>query len=200
MLKVKFIFSGKIKTQGKESLNYLSLNCLSKTIKKNLYLLYMNDEVFTGIFSKIDDIFQKCKEMQQLFSKAKIYPTERLIGLFKCSKKRWKVYENEKKHENFTSSITQNAFKTNHRLNCDDKCLIYLLACKKCFKQYVGVTQKYFVKDGTTTKIMPESFSEKKVVRSNIFQSPGHTGFMEGFCLTFIDEANSFIPTMSKDY
>ena len=29
-------------------------------------------------------------------------------------------------------------FKVNHKFNCDDKCLIYLLTCSQCRKQYVG--------------------------------------------------------------
>ena len=32
------------------------------------------------------------------------------------------------------------SFKINHKLDCDDNCLIYLLTAKCCGKQYVGET------------------------------------------------------------
>ena len=52
MSKVKFNFSNIINPKAKEEKGvplvvtcYHSLNCLSKTIRGNLHLLYMNDEV-----------------------------------------------------------------------------------------------------------------------------------------------------------
>ena len=65
---------------------------------------------------------------------AKIYPNERSVGLFKSGKKCLDVYKSVNKIENSTSLVTQKAYSVNHRLNCDDKCSIYLLTCKKCFK------------------------------------------------------------------
>ena len=65
---------------------------------------------------------------------AKIYPNERSVGLFKCGKKRCEVCKCVNKIKNFTSSVTQKAFKVNHCFNYDHKCSIYLLMCKKCFR------------------------------------------------------------------
>ena len=31
-----------------------------------------------------------------------------------------------------------------HQLNCNSKCLVYLLTCKVCLKQYVGQTVEHF--------------------------------------------------------
>ena len=59
--------------------------------------------------------------------------------------------------QNFTSSVKFKTCKLNHRLNCEYKCLIYLLTCKKFFKQYVCETAEIFAKDGTTAKVMPGS-------------------------------------------
>ena len=44
----------------------------------------------------------------------------------------------------FTSSVTKEEFKINHCFNCNEKCLIYLLTCKVCLKQYVGQTVDEF--------------------------------------------------------
>ena len=50
---------------------------------------------------------------------AKIYPNERSVGLFKCGKKRCEVCKCVNKIKNFTSSVTQKAFKVNHCFNYD---------------------------------------------------------------------------------
>ena len=47
--------------------------------------------------------------------------------------------------------------KINYR-NSDDKCLIYVLICKKCFKGSAGETTEVLVKVGTTIKIMSGNF------------------------------------------
>ena len=47
--------------------------------------------------------------------------------------------ENVNITDSFTSSVTQNTYKIDHKLNCDDKCLIYLLA----FTQYVDAFLNY---------------------------------------------------------
>ena len=44
----------------------------------------------------------------------------------------------------FSSTVTEEMFKINHKLNCDDKCLIYLFMCKCCGKQYFGETTGEF--------------------------------------------------------
>ena len=46
--------------------------------------------------------------------------------------------------DTFTSSITGETNKINHRLDCNDECLVYLLTCNKCKKQYTGQTTDNF--------------------------------------------------------
>ena len=66
---------------------------------------------------------------------AKIYPAQRTVGSFKCTKKLCEVCEVVNIADSFTSSATQNTYKINNKLTCEDKCLIYLLTCKQCWKQ-----------------------------------------------------------------
>ena len=40
----------------------------------------------------------------------------------------------------FTSAVANKIYKINHQFECNKKCLVYLLTCKKCLKQYVGQT------------------------------------------------------------
>ena len=155
MSKVKFNFSRKIKPKGKEENDVLlivtyhpSLNCLSKIFRENLYityLLYMNDHVKRVSSSKLIS-FRNAKKLSSYLVRAKIYPFERSGGSYKCGKKCWEVWENLNKTESFTSSVTFIAYKINHRLNCNNKCLFYLLMCQKCrnynWRNYRNISQK----------------------------------------------------------
>ena len=69
-----------------------------------------------------------------------MYPLERKFGSEKCGRSRCEVCLNIEETDTFTSTTTGESFKINHQLNCDDNCLIYLLTCKCCGKQYVGET------------------------------------------------------------
>ena len=44
----------------------------------------------------------------------------------------------------FTSFTTKKIYKINSSFDCNNKCLIYLLSCKSCSKQYVGNTTNHF--------------------------------------------------------
>ena len=71
--------------------------------------------------------------------------------------KRCKVCENVNITDSFTPSVTQNTYKINHKLNCDNKCLMYLSACKKSWKQYAGETTNAFRQRSNNYKTTPES-------------------------------------------
>ena len=60
------------------------------------------------------------------------------MGSKGCGKKRCEVCVNVCETDTFSSTVTEETFKINHKLNCDDKCLIYLCTCESCGKQYVG--------------------------------------------------------------
>ena len=38
----------------------------------------------------------------------------------------------------FTSDFTGGTYNTNHKRGCEDNCLVCLLLCEYCGKQYVG--------------------------------------------------------------
>ena len=92
------------------------------------------------------------------------YPLE----IFK--RRRSKVCSNVTEADTFSSTVTGETFQINHELNCDSKCLIYLLKCKFCKKQYVGETTDAF-QGGTITRTMIENFREMKVACNNVFMS-----------------------------
>ena len=101
-------------------------------LNKHLYLLQMVKEDFP------------CCTHSQL--SAKLYLLKRVVGSFRCNKHRYEVCISVIETDTFTA--TGESFKINQKFNCDlklkfncdDKCLIHLLTCNQCRKQYVGQT------------------------------------------------------------
>ena len=45
----------------------------------------------------------------------------------------------------FASTVTAETYIINHKFNCNDKCLVYLLICNCCKKQYLDQTVDEFL-------------------------------------------------------
>ena len=80
--------------------------------------------------------FRSARKLSSYLVRAKLYPLERTFG----SCKRCEVCDNVTETSTFNSTVTQNTYKVNHQLDCSEKCLLYLLTCNECFKQYVRQT------------------------------------------------------------
>ena len=62
----------------------------------------------------------------------------------KCGKKTCEICMNVSEANKITSNLTGKTYKINHKLTCDVNCLIYLLSCNCCGKQYVRETTDNF--------------------------------------------------------
>ena len=113
------------------------LSKLSSIIHRNLYLLYMNQDVKNVFTPGTMVSYRSTRKISSYLVRAKLYPLERKVGSEKCGRSRCEVCLNTQETDTFTSSTTGESFKINHKFNCDDNCLIYLLTCKCCDKQYV---------------------------------------------------------------
>ena len=60
------------------------LKSQSKIISKNLYLLYMDEELKRVFTPEPMVSFKSSRNMSSYLVRAKLYPTERLVGSFKC--------------------------------------------------------------------------------------------------------------------
>ena len=60
--------------------------------------------------------------------------------------------------DTFTSTFTGENFKLNHRFDCNDKCLVYLMTYNKCKKQYTGQTTDHFRSRRNNYKSKSRSF------------------------------------------
>ena len=108
------------------------------------------------------------------------------------------------KRTHFRTHITDETYKINHKLNCDDNCLIYLLSCKCCGKQYVGETTDSFryrwnnYKDNDGKHSRKESCMQEHMFKH--FNSMRLNGFLNNVSITLIDKTDGKNPKKRKDY
>ena len=149
----------------------------------------MNDTVEDTFTPRPIVSFRTSQKLSSYLVRAKLYPLERTVGSRKCSKKRCKVCENFQNSDTFRSSATSETFKINHRLTCDDKCLVYLFTCKTCSKQYTGETTDQF--KWNNYKSNDRKFKRgEPCMEENLnehFYSDGHNGFLKDVTITSID-------------
>ena len=79
--------------------------------------------------------FRVARKLNSYLVRTKLYPLHRKVGSEKCAKNRCDVFDYVSDTYTFTSTVTGESFKINYQLNCDDRCIIYLLTCKQCQKQ-----------------------------------------------------------------
>ena len=121
-----------------------NFNNLSFLIHKNLQFLYADPET-KRIFTPAPFVsFRSAGNLKSFLVRSKVYLLERKVGSTKCNGKRCQVCLKISKTDNFESFQTKQKYRINHHLNCNDKCLIYLLSCKVCGLQYVGSTTDEF--------------------------------------------------------
>ena len=68
---------------------------------------------------------------------AKIYPLEGTVGSYLCRSKQYRECNNITDTDSFICSNDQTNFKINHKFDCNEQSLIYLITCNRCFKQFL---------------------------------------------------------------
>ena len=163
--KVKFnVDNKKLNNRLKKGIPFVvtfhpKLKVLQNIIKKHLCLLYMNDEVKRVFTPKPMVPFTSSRKISSYLVKAKLYPIERTVGSFRCGNNRCEVCKYITEIDTITSSVTGETYKINHRLECNDKCLVYLLTCKN---NILVKVLKTFVVDGIITSLKVKVLKEEK--------------------------------------
>ena len=131
----------------------------------------MNNQVKKVLSPKPMISFRSARKMSSYLVRTKLYPEERTKGSFKCGSKPCEVclYVNET--STFASTVTGETYIINHKFNCNDKCLIYLLTCNCCKKQYVVKLSTNSVLDGTIIKVIVGNINVVKHVYNNTYMS-----------------------------
>ena len=104
----------------------------------------MNEETKKAFSPRPRISFRSPSKRSSYLVRAKLFSLDRVVGSTKCGKKRCEVCMNISETNTFTGNVTGETYKTNHKVTCDDNCLIYLFSCKCCGKEYVGETTDSF--------------------------------------------------------
>ena len=123
------------------NLNFKNLRIL---ICKNLQFLYADPETKRVFMPAPFVSFRNVRNLKSFLVRSKVYLLERKVGSAKCNGKCCQVCLNINETDTFESFQTKQKCKINHHLNCNVKCLIYVLSCKVCVLQYVGSTSNKF--------------------------------------------------------
>ena len=103
----------------------------------------------------------------------------------------------------FSSTVTGDTFKINHSFNCDNKCLICLVTCKRCNKQDTGETTDLFCNRWNNYKDNPRKFDRKEsCMQEHLhkhFQTEGHKGFLNEASAALIDKTDGKEPKKEED-
>ena len=136
--------------------------------------------------------------------RTKLYTLHRKVGSKKYAKNLREVRDYVTDTGTFTSTVTGESFKINHQLSCDDRCMIYLLTCKQCQKQYNRETTDDFrfrwnnYKSNSRKVGRKESCMQEHFYRH--FSSPGHRGFLNDISGKLIDKTDESDPKKQEDY
>ena len=109
-------------------------------LNKHLHILYIDQEAKNVFTPGPMATFCSACNLSSYLVREKLYPMERIVGWHKCQGKRCEVCLNVQETSCFSSSVTKKTDKINHQFECNERCLVYLLTCKKFLKQYAGQT------------------------------------------------------------
>ena len=84
--------------------------------------------------------FRNSRKICSYLVRPKLYPVERSVGSFISKRPHCQICTNVNETDIFACTVTGETYKINHQFVCMEKCLIKLLSCNKCRKQYVGQT------------------------------------------------------------
>ena len=120
----------------------------------------------------------------------------------KCDSKRQKAGKHVTETDTFTSIVTGKSFKINHQFDGHDKCLVYLLTCSKCKKQYTSETTGQFSSRWNSYKSKSRSFDRgEECKREHLykhFENKSHSGFCDNFSVKLINNTDGFNPIKRK--
>ena len=136
--------------------------------------------------------------------RVKLYPLHRIVRCKKCAKNCSYVCDYVTDNDTFTNFVTGKSFKINYQVNCDGRCIVYLLTCKLCQKQYTGENTDDFRYRWSNYKSNSRKFDKKEsCLEEHLyrhFSSLGHRGFLNDLSATLIDKTNGSDPKKREDY
>ena len=180
------------------------LENFNNVIRKHVTILY-RDRAVKALFTPAPFVaYRTGYSLKSHLVRAKVYPLERIVGSQRCNKPRCQTCRNVTETCTFQCSVDKKVYKINHQFNCDSKCLVYLVTCKQCLMQYVGVTVDKFrfrwnnYKMSHRNIVKGEDAPQKSFHKH--FLSKNHNGLLEDCEITFIDKTRPSDPTQREDF
>ena len=104
--------------------------------------------------------------------------------------------------DTLTSTVTGEAFKIDHLFDCNEKCIVYLMTCSKCKKQYTGQTAVQFRSRWNNYKLKSRSFDRGgQCIQKHLykhFESEHHSSFCNYVSVILIDKTDGSNPSKSE--
>ena len=98
---------------------YPLLKSFQSLINNHFNIFYL-DENSKDVFMPGPMVtFRSSRKLSSYLVMVKLYPMERVTGLCKCHGKRCEVCLNVNKTSTFTSSVTHETYKINHKFDCN---------------------------------------------------------------------------------
>ena len=180
------------------------LKHLGKLIQNNIKHLYADVKVISGFTPAPFGSFRTARNLRIHLVRSKLYPLERKTGSQKFKFQRCLTCKNVQECDTFSSYITKESSIINHHFNCNSKCLIYLMSCKLCGKQYVESTTERFrfqwknYKDNIRKAKRGEDHTQKYFHER--FLSHDHNGLINDIEVILIDKTDPLDPTRRKEF
>ena len=153
----------------------------------------MNEDV-KNVFTPAPTSFRSARKLSSYLVRAKLYPLERTVGSVQCKGKRCKTSQKVKETEAITSTTMGKTSRIKHKLNCNDKCLVYLLTSNVCLNQYVGQTVEEFRYRWNNYKNNCRKFQEDGTcMKQQLFEhfsEEGHLSLLEDFSIILINKTD----------
>ena len=180
------------------------LKSIGKIIYDNLYLLYMNEELKHFFTSGPMVSFRSSRKISSYLVRTKLYPVEREVGSFNCKRPRCQICAYINETDSFTSTITGETYKINHRFDCMEKCLIYLLTCNKCRKQYATLTVDTFRYRWNNYRFNSSKHAHGiSCMQEHLYEHfcySEHSGFLKNVSITFIYKTDHSNPLQRENH
>ena len=101
--------------------------------------------------------YRSPRKISSYLVRAKLYPLDRVAGSMKCGNKRSEVFMNVSETNTFISNATGETYKIDHKLTCDDNCLISVLTLSVVENSILAKLVTALGTDGITIRIIIES-------------------------------------------
>ena len=130
--------------------------------------------------------YRSFRELSSYLVRTKLYHIDKIVRSKGCDKKRCKVCVNLCETDTFSGKT--------FKLNCDDKCLIYLITGECCGKQYVGEITGELRFRWNNYKCSGRKYTRNEDCLQEHwlrhFHGGKHTGFLGNVKITLIDKTD----------